>query len=95
MYVVTVKFQIKPEFIADFMPAMMQQASDSLTKEAACTQFDVCISENDQNLVYLYEIYNTKADFDFHLTTEHFQSFSAKVADWVADKQVETFLIQQ
>lgn len=93
MYIVTVKFHIKPEHIADFMTAMMQQAQDSLSNEPACTQFDVCISENDSNLVFLYEIYDTKADFDLHLASDHFQSFSAKVANWVAGKTVETFTL--
>ena len=93
MYIVTVKFHIKPQYLADFMPAMVQQAQDSLTREEACTQFDICISEADKNLVFLYEIYKTKADFDLHLESEHFQAFSKKVVNWVDTKTVETFYL--
>jgi quinol monooxygenase YgiN len=91
MYIVTVKFYIKPQHINDFMPAMQQQAKDSLEKEAACSYFDVAISEQDPTLVFLYEIYDNKAAFDLHLASEHFIQFSAKVSDWVKDKAVETY----
>ena len=91
MYIVTVKFHIKPEYLARFMPAIIKQAEDSLTLEDACTQFDISTSENDPNLVFLYEIYNSKADFDVHLASAHFKSFSEKVGTWVSEKHVETF----
>lgn len=93
MYVVTVKFEINPEFITSFMPAMHKQASDSLALEPACSQFDVCISETQNNLVFLYEIYQSKADFEYHLTTEHFKTFSQTVGSWVMNKTVECYFL--
>jgi quinol monooxygenase YgiN len=93
MYIVTVKFLIHESYLHQFMPAMLKQAKDSLELEPACTHFDVSVSETDQNLVFLYEIYQTKADFEHHLTTLHFLSFSKKVASMVANKQVETFVM--
>jgi autoinducer 2-degrading protein len=91
MYIVTVKFSIHPAHINEFISAIQKQAQDSLELEPACTLFDVSISENDPNLVFLYEIYKAKSDFEYHLKTPHFLSFSEKVAPWVANKQVDTF----
>ncbi len=91
MYVVTVKFLIKESQIKRFMPLMLQQAKDSLALEPSCTHFDVAISDTNPNLVFLYEIYDCKADFDFHLSTDHFVSFSEKVAELVDEKHVEVF----
>lgn len=91
MYIVTVKFLVKPGKIDIFMPAMLQQAADSIALEPACRQFDVCLSDTNPNLVFLYEAYDTKADFEAHLETEHFAAFSEKVDDLVASKEVEIF----
>lgn len=91
MYIVTVKFKINEGDMATFLPAMLKQAEDSLRAEEHCSHFDVAVSDEDPNLVFLYEIYTSKADFEYHLQTEHFKSFSQKVGPWVADKQVEIF----
>ncbi|RDV29137.1 antibiotic biosynthesis monooxygenase [Alteromonas aestuariivivens] len=95
MYIVTVKFLINEGQMQAFMPAMLKQAEDSLSNEEACTVFDVAVSENNPNLVFLYEIYNSKADFEYHLETEHFKTFSDRVGPLVADKQVECFHLQK
>lgn len=95
MYVVTVKFLINEGDMSLFMPAMLKQAQDSLNSEENCTYFDVAISEDDENLVFLYEIYNSKRDFEYHLTTEHFISFADKVSPWVSSKKVEAFQLQK
>ncbi len=91
MYVVTVKFDIKPESLTDFTVAMKKQAEDSLQKELACLQFDVCHHESTPSLIYLYEVYRTKRDFELHLETEHFAGFSAAISDMVLSKEVECF----
>ncbi|AWB65860.1 antibiotic biosynthesis monooxygenase [Saccharobesus litoralis] len=91
MYVITVKFVVKPQHLNEFLPAMHKQADDSLTKEANCHYFDVCQGEEDKNTIFLYELYASKADFEYHLDTEHFKSFAAKVQPWVESKEVLSF----
>lgn len=92
MYIVTVKFVIKETQMDAFMPAMLKQAKDSLSLEPQCTYFDVAISEDNPNVVFLYEIYTSKADFDAHLQSSHFHSFSKTVEEMVEEKHVECFL---
>ena len=88
MFAVTVLFRIKPESLADFMPLMIGNARASRAGEAGCQQFDVCRGEN---TVFLYEIYDDRADFDLHLTTSHFKAFDAAVADMVLEKQLHVY----
>ncbi|MGJ8681092.1 putative quinol monooxygenase [Paraglaciecola sp.] len=91
MYVVTVKFDVKPNRFDEFLPLMLKQADDSLSLEENCLQFDVSRAEDKPTLIYLYEIYRTKEDFSAHLATPHFLGFATKVGDMVIDKQVECF----
>jgi quinol monooxygenase YgiN len=91
MYLVTVKFDIDPEQLRAFMPLMLKQAEDSLNKEPNCKQFDVSHHEDMPSLIYLYEIYQSKADFSAHLETAHFATFSAAIKDMVLHKEVECF----
>ncbi|MBO6676173.1 MAG: antibiotic biosynthesis monooxygenase [Rhizobiales bacterium] len=95
MYVVTVRFQIKPEHREAFSALMRAQARNSLALEPACRRFDVCELENDRNAIFLYEIYDNRAAFDLHLESGHFRRFDEAVADMVATKSVETMLLTQ
>lgn len=91
MYVVTVKFDVKADCIKEFTTLMLKQAEDSLNLEPHCLQFDVSVDENKSSLIYLYEIYRSKADFTEHLESEHFKSFATNVGAMVLGKQVECF----
>ncbi|EWH08830.1 hypothetical protein DS2_15619 [Catenovulum agarivorans DS-2] len=91
MYVVTVDFIIKPAHLAEFLPAMMENAKTSLEVEPECTYFDVCQSESKSNHIFLYEIYNSEKAFQDHLASEHFKLFSQTVENWVESKAVNIF----
>jgi quinol monooxygenase YgiN len=91
MYVVCVTFEIKPDQMGAFLPLMLAQAKTSLEVESACHVFDVCLSENDENTVFLYEVYADQAAFQAHLTSAHFITFDATVSDMVKEKSVATF----
>ncbi|UPW18654.1 antibiotic biosynthesis monooxygenase [Agarivorans sp. TSD2052] len=42
------------------MPKMLENAQASLAQEEGCLQFDVCLSTEQDNIVYLYEVYHSK-----------------------------------
>ncbi len=88
MYVVTVEFEVDPGRVADFREAMLKQARDSLAREEACEQFDVCFDPQVPTRVFLYEIYSNEAAFKQHLKSEHFLAFDAKVGGWTVRKTV-------
>ncbi|MEO9460769.1 MAG: putative quinol monooxygenase [Lentilitoribacter sp.] len=91
MYVVCVTFNIKNEYIDQFMPLMLNNANTSFEREPECQQFDVCVDENIKSIVFLYEIYNDKAAFQDHLASPHFKEFDAAVGDMISDKKVQIF----
>ncbi|MCK7615133.1 putative quinol monooxygenase [Roseibium sediminicola] len=91
MFAVTVLFQIKEGQMDAFMPLMINNAQTSLKTEPGCLQFDVCADPARPREVFLYEIYDDEAAFKMHLTSAHFLTFDAKVADIVASKAVQTF----
>ncbi len=94
MYIVTVSFQIKPEHRAEFMPAMQANAADSVLLEPECHQFDVCVALDDPCRVFLYEVYESAAAFQVHLTMPHFQVFNSLSAAWVESKSVSIYVRQ-
>ena len=91
MFVVTVTFVVKDEYVDDFKPVMETQATNSLTLEPGCHQFDVCFDPSDRRRVFLYELYTDRAAFDEHLKTDHFLNFDATVKDWLISKVAENW----
>jgi len=92
VYVITVTFAIKPEHTATFREAMIVQARNSLSREAGCSQFDVCTDPGDATRIFLYEIYDDEAAFKHHLETEHFRDFDSMVQPWLASKSVTAWV---
>ena len=91
MYVVTVVFTIQPAHYPAFMQAMVGNARTSLQDEPGCRQFDVCESPAQPGKVFLYEVYDSEADFQAHLAAPHFLQFNALTAPWVAGKVVDVY----
>ena len=52
MFVITVDFEIKSEFVNEFRNRVLQQAKDSLNNEEKCFTFDVCFDEKNTNKVF-------------------------------------------
>ncbi|MFL2820979.1 MAG: antibiotic biosynthesis monooxygenase [Alphaproteobacteria bacterium] len=94
MFVITVDFEIKSEFVNEFRNRVLQQAKDSLNNEKQCFIFDVCFDEKNTNKVFLYEIYQDKDAFDYHLKSDHYLSFDKDVKNWVTKKIVNQLIKQ-
>jgi|TARA_B110000091_G_scaffold145573_1_gene155291 autoinducer 2-degrading protein len=88
MFVITVKFTTHEKDTKKFKDRIIQQAKDSLKLEKDCHVFDVCHDPNNNNVVFLYEIYADKAAFDIHLNSKHYLSFNEEVTPWVSEKLV-------
>ncbi len=91
MHVITVLFSIRPEYSTEFLQAIIANAHTSVAEESGCRQFDVCVSAQDANDVFLYEVYDSKAAFDAHLASAHFRQFSESTAPWVTAKNIQAF----
>jgi quinol monooxygenase YgiN len=91
VFAVTVVFEVKKEAIAAFREAVLQQADNSLTKEASCRRFDVCFDAARPERVFLYELYDDATAFERHRETGHFAAFNALATPLVASKRVDTW----
>jgi autoinducer 2-degrading protein len=86
VYVIVVDFTIKPEHVAAFRTAIVENARLSRESEPGCRQFDVCVDPKDATRIFLYELYDDEAAFQAHLRTAHFLEFDRASAPWVAAK---------
>jgi quinol monooxygenase YgiN len=91
MYAVTPTFRIRPEHVAAFIAASLDDARGSVRDEAGCLRFDVVQDAADETRILFFEVYRDKAAFDHHLTTPHFGRWNETVRDWMAEPaQVST-----
>lgn len=93
MYVVTVDFRVKPEYVQDFRREMLINARSSVEREAGCRRFDVTVDEHDPAHFFLFEVYDDEAAFQTHMTMRHFHTVTAAITPWVTEKVVATFLM--
>jgi quinol monooxygenase YgiN len=85
MFVIMVAFQVRPERVAAFIEASLDDARGSVRDEAGCLRFDVVQDTEDETRVLFYEVYQDKAAFDQHLTMPHFHRWNETVKDWMAE----------
>jgi quinol monooxygenase YgiN len=74
-FVVVAEFQIKQGCMEAFLKAAKLDATESVLKELGCRQFDIVLSDADNNNVLFYEIYDDRMAFDEHLKTPHLEAF--------------------
>ncbi|MEM8537121.1 MAG: putative quinol monooxygenase [Pseudomonadota bacterium] len=91
MFAVCVSIALKPDYAAQFMPLMLENAQQTRATEPGCQQFDVTSNTSHPDQIFLYEIYDDRAAFDAHLASAHFRSFDAATAAMIAAKSVQTF----
>jgi quinol monooxygenase YgiN len=84
MQIVLVHVHVKPEFIAAFKQASVENASNSV-KEAGIARFDVIQHAEDPTKFILVEVYKTTDAPLAHKETPHY----AKWRDAVAEMMVE------
>ena len=95
MFAVTVRIEVAPDRMAEFMPLMLENARASLAEEPACHRFDVCSDPGTPEVVFLYELYEDEAGFDTHRTMPHYLSFDAAVSPMIRVKDVATWSLVQ
>jgi len=88
MQALVVEFRIKSEFISAFDAAIAENARLSRETEAGCHQFDVCRDPGDEQLFFLYELYDDEAAIQAHLQSPHYLQMNAATASWVEAKTV-------
>ena len=70
--VVTVKTD--PSIVDRLKPAMLHNAEQSVL-ENDCNQFDVIVSQEDENTFMFYEVYKDEEALASHRKTQHFLNY--------------------
>ena len=81
-----VTINIKPEHKAAFMASLEGDGRGSNTDEPGCLQFDVLQDTEDDNRIFLYEIYRDEAALEAHRNAPHFLKWREEVKDWFASE---------
>ena len=84
MLVVHVYVRVKPEFVAEFRQATIENASHSL-EEPGIVRFDVVQQQDDLTRFVLVEVYRTLDDPGRHKETDHYQKWRDTVAGMMAE----------
>src|SRR5262245_39132857 len=87
MFILCVRVHVKPEHVADFESAILQNARNT-RREPGNLRFDVSREEADPTRFLLYEAYRAAEDFASHQKTAHYLAFRDQVADWMAEPRV-------
>ena len=92
-FVIIVDFKLRPGTRADFRKLIDVNADTSVRKEPGCRRFDVLEPEGEDDRIVLYEIYDSRADLDAHIATEHYKIFDKASAALVEDKTVTAYAL--
>ena len=83
MHVIIAPIKIKEGFKEPFMAEMLADARGSVEDEPGCIRFDVIQDPDEENTIWLYEIYRDADAFQTHLETPHFIKWKTAVPDWI------------
>ncbi len=83
MFALFVTAKIKAGHRDEFIEATMGDAVGSNNDEPGCLQFDVHADPNDENIVYLYEVYEDRAAWETaHRAAPHYTKWRETVSPW-------------
>ncbi|PKB73459.1 MAG: hypothetical protein BZY75_01725 [SAR202 cluster bacterium Io17-Chloro-G7] len=82
MYIIVAALQIKDGFKDQFIEGLIVNASSAVKDEAGCLRFDVIQDANDDNKVWVYEVYNDEAAFEAHTQSPHYLKFRGESDGW-------------
>ena len=85
MYVIIAPIKIKEGYKEQFVEAMLDDAKGSMKNEPGCLRFDVIQDGDDQDKIWLYEVYVDEAAFQAHMETPHFIKWRDAVKDWIGE----------
>ena len=84
MFIVHVHVHVRPEFVAAFKEATIENARNS-AQEPGIARFDVIQQRDDPTRFVLVEVYRSPDDPKEHKKTAHYQTWRDTVADMMAE----------
>ena len=87
-FVILAEFHLEPGQREHFLEVVRADAEASVRDEPGCRHFDILISDEQPDVVWLHEVYDDPAAFDAHLETPHFERFDRDSKTLVARSNV-------
>jgi len=84
MFIVHVSVHVRPESVADFKDATLENARNSI-QEPGVARFDVMQHQDDPTRFLLVEVYRTPDDLARHKETRHYKKWRDTVAQMMAE----------
>lgn len=89
MHIVHVHVRVKPEFVADFRQATIENARSSV-QEPGIARFDLIEQQDDATRFVLIEVYRTPEAATAHKDTAHYAKWRDAVAPMMAEPRQST-----
>ncbi|MFC6673647.1 putative quinol monooxygenase [Marinobacterium aestuariivivens] len=88
MYCIFISVDLKPGARARYLELIAENARASVENEPGCHTFDVLADREDENRVYLYEVYDSPDALQAHKETEHYLRDRAQINELINKQQV-------
>lgn len=80
-FTVIAEFAVPKANFDAFLDICRFDSERSLADEEGCLAFDVLTQEDAPDIIVLHEVYTSRAAFDIHLKTPHFETFATALRD--------------
>src|SRR3984893_10624352 len=81
LYINAVDIDVVPGQIDNYLSALKENGAAAMKQEPGCREFNITVSQNDPNHVFLFEVYDNAAALDAHRQTDHFKKYAALTKD--------------
>ena len=85
--VLLVELQMNPGQRDAFLTRVGVHRSKVLDNEPGCQGFEVLVPAEDEDTVFLYEVYADQSALDAHLQTPYMQEYLADTGPMIADRK--------
>ena len=85
--VLFVKLRIVEGQVDAFVKRARQHRKRVLASEPNCQRFDISISEDDENIVNLYEVYADDLAFQHHLETPYMKAYMEDTTSMIESRE--------
>ncbi len=65
-----------------------QHRANVLKNETGCQRFDLVTSDENADMVYLYEVYDDEAALEIHMNTDYMAEYRADTGPMIADRKL-------
>ena len=83
-----VEFSVKPELLSDFVELMRSHAALTLKTEPGCEKFEVLVPQENDNCIFLYELYTDSEAVEEHMNSELLASTRGSYDNMITSKRV-------